>query len=666
MTWAPRLLILKLSAVNWLINLARMLLLEHGLKWLKLLLVSFLYKFEKKMDATKIISPGTISDLLLNPDLRNKLKGTGGGGALKTPYNSTFVTEVPLCVAATTGDILLDGTVATVDGVTLVAGELVLVWQQTDTTANRVYIVNLSGAWLPFDPHSPGMLVSVRAGATYAESVFMLVSDDVGVGSVFTFEKVNDGEPLPTGTEGQTLRYNASNVLEANSVITNTDVAANIDVLRAGILVADNTSDAAIVLNVSDEGNDVEADIYSFIDATTGLIRTTSNTLQLRADKFIMSDRSAAVDNTGKYPKIKDSTGELEFVDISTGLLPAGTTNNSTLRYNSATGAFLETIRQLFLSETLYSSIYNRSPNTLYSFVAHATDSLSYFSVFNDLLSNITGTINSSTSNLQLRNGGNSKGITELNAYTTYSATNIILSSIYNSVYYLKILQDGKIYSNDLKAPASEKTILLSDDTGLIQKLTDGTANQFLTTDGAGNYAFGDLPIDIQKTLGFIALGAGVGIPYSNLFTGATSLADATGLDVTLEDGVYYELKLNLLLSEATSDGSDVDFEIKLAITGTVANSAPLLQTAQTIYEDDVIANTSNLMALDTAKSYTFLTGSTTGKRDMFAVTGLVYGGASGGTIQVQMRLTSTGKADGVQILTALGGSTLSVEKIAI
>lgn len=88
-------------------------------------------------------------------------------------------------VAATTGNIALDQTTTTVDGVSLTDGDRVLVKSQTDQTTNGIYVVSTSGAWsraADADNVNPttevvgGMFTFVTGGTLYADSGWVLSS----------------------------------------------------------------------------------------------------------------------------------------------------------------------------------------------------------------------------------------------------------------------------------------------------------------------------------------------------------------------------------------------------------------------------------------------------------------------------------------------------------
>jgi hypothetical protein len=80
------------------------------------------------------------------------------------------------CVAATTANITLDGP-QTIDGVSVVAGNRVLVWNQTDNTTNGIYVCD-SGVWgrdSDFNGANQvtlGTIVLVTGGAQYGSTIF--------------------------------------------------------------------------------------------------------------------------------------------------------------------------------------------------------------------------------------------------------------------------------------------------------------------------------------------------------------------------------------------------------------------------------------------------------------------------------------------------------------
>jgi hypothetical protein len=109
----------------------------------------------------------------------------------------TYRQTVDHCEARVATDIpiTLSGTGASIDGVTVAAGDHVLATAQTPGSANGIYIVR-TGAWDRACSLTPGKLVHIRAGTANTGSVWMLTNSVVIVGVVtLTFVKISGGDP---------------------------------------------------------------------------------------------------------------------------------------------------------------------------------------------------------------------------------------------------------------------------------------------------------------------------------------------------------------------------------------------------------------------------------------------------------------------------------------
>lgn len=120
----------------------------------------------------------------------------------------------PSVRAASTSNLTLSG-LQTVDGVSLTAGQRVLVKDQTTNTANGIYAA-ASGAWTRTPDAvqgtlTPGALVIVEEGSVNADSIFLLTSDGtITVGtSAIVFTRFQAGI---TYTFGQGFSVNGSAV----------------------------------------------------------------------------------------------------------------------------------------------------------------------------------------------------------------------------------------------------------------------------------------------------------------------------------------------------------------------------------------------------------------------------------------------------------------------
>lgn len=149
--------------------------------------------------------------------------------------------------AATTANITLSGT-QTIDGVALTAGQRVLVKNQTTTSQNGLYLV-AAGAWTrTTDADSAaelegGVVVPVDEGTTQADTVWMLTTDVVTLGTdAITFSQFGAGSTytasLGVQLVGNDIRANLGTgmTLSGNQAVPDFGSGAN-KVMRAKIAV---------------------------------------------------------------------------------------------------------------------------------------------------------------------------------------------------------------------------------------------------------------------------------------------------------------------------------------------------------------------------------------------------------------------------------------------
>lgn len=139
--------------------------------------------------------------------------------------------------AVSTSDITLSGA-QTVDGVSLVAGDRVLVMGQTDSTLNGIYVVS-AGAWSRADDadNSPtgevtsGMFTFVEEGTTYAGAGFVLTT----------------ANPIVLGTTGlQFAQFSSAGVVVGGAGLVKTGNVLDVVSANGGIVV--NANDIALTL----------------------------------------------------------------------------------------------------------------------------------------------------------------------------------------------------------------------------------------------------------------------------------------------------------------------------------------------------------------------------------------------------------------------------------
>jgi phage-related tail fiber protein len=142
--------------------------------------------------------------------------------------------------AATTGNITLSGT-QTVDGVALVAGDRVLVKNQTTGSENGIYVVVSGGAWTRSTDAdtsakvTSGMFVFVEEGTTNADSGWVLTTDmPITLGTTALAFTQFSGAGQITAGAGLTKTGNTLDVgtASASRIVVNAD---SIDLATTGV-----------------------------------------------------------------------------------------------------------------------------------------------------------------------------------------------------------------------------------------------------------------------------------------------------------------------------------------------------------------------------------------------------------------------------------------------
>ncbi len=156
----------------------------------------------------------------------------------------------PSARAATTANIALTGT-QTVDGVALVAGDRVLVKDQTAPAGNGIYVVS-AAAWVravDVDTWSeiPGSLVAIEVGTTNADSLFLATADQGGVlgTTAITWTKL---APVAAGGGGGSVNKFAADIT-GDAVALQFTVTHNLATTDVQITVWDVTADAEILVD---------------------------------------------------------------------------------------------------------------------------------------------------------------------------------------------------------------------------------------------------------------------------------------------------------------------------------------------------------------------------------------------------------------------------------
>ena len=198
--------------------------------------------------------------------------------------------------AATTGNITLSAA-QTIDNVVLVAGDRVLVKDQTDPKENGIYIVQ-TGAWTRSPDAdgditgevSGGMFTFVEQGASYAGSGWVVVADgniDVDTDPI-NFTQFAGGGAL---TGGLGIIVNGTEIIADtdNTTLINTAGGGNkIGVASGGITATQLHSDSVVTSKILD-GNVTAIKIASDIAGNALTKNASSNALDVNVDGTTIS-----------------------------------------------------------------------------------------------------------------------------------------------------------------------------------------------------------------------------------------------------------------------------------------------------------------------------------------------------------------------------------------
>jgi hypothetical protein len=182
---------------------------------------------EKLDDATAENTANTLVERDANGNIRVSDPVVDSDAATKAYVDATAQgLDIKLSVrAATDAPVTLSGT-QTIDGVPLVAGDRVLVKEQTDATENGIYVV-ASGAWARSEDAdedsevNPGMFTFVEEGTTYENTGWVVATDGAITLGTTSIEFVQfSGAGLITAGGGLTKSGNTIDVVGTVDRIT--------------------------------------------------------------------------------------------------------------------------------------------------------------------------------------------------------------------------------------------------------------------------------------------------------------------------------------------------------------------------------------------------------------------------------------------------------------
>lgn len=239
---------------------------------------------------------------------------------------------------ATTGNISTSGT-QTIDGISVVAGDRVLVRSQNSGDENGIYVASASGWSRSEDMNSAsefsGSAVFVQQGSTYADVAFTCTNDgDVTVGTTsITFVQftgagsfsAGDGLNL-SGTEfsinldGSSLAVSGAGIKIADDGVTSTHISDG--AINASSMIADSTITNAKLVSNSISGKQLGSNLDS-LSGGNGILMTSYNGSQAVSDLSIdLNGNSLNVSPDGL--KISDggvTTNTIAENSVTTGKL---------------------------------------------------------------------------------------------------------------------------------------------------------------------------------------------------------------------------------------------------------------------------------------------------------------------------------------------------------
>ena len=237
------------------------------------------------------------------------------------------------CRVATTGNIsdLGEGAPSTVDGVSVVQWDRVLVWQQSTASQNGIYIVETTGVWVrsaDFDESNndritAGLEVYIQEGNTLGTNFYRLAttgSITLGVTNL-TFEIVP--ELSVSGTDEQVVRINGTGILQ-NSPLKINDSGDLLMWGSQGILWGGGTTE------ISSDGTD----LYLRTDSgSVGL------TLYGTTGSLYAVGGSAPVLGGGWVALNMDANGAVQFGSVNSYI--AGVSATDSMEFVGAAGGYL-------------------------------------------------------------------------------------------------------------------------------------------------------------------------------------------------------------------------------------------------------------------------------------------------------------------------------------
>jgi hypothetical protein len=367
--------------------------------------------------------------------------------------------------AATTGNITLSGT-QTIDGVSVVAGNRVLVKDQSTGSQNGIYVV-AAGAWTratDFDSDAkvtPGAFTFVEQGTASADSGWVLTNDGtVTVGTTaLTFSQFSGAGQITAGA-GLTKNGNIIDVVTANAgrIVVNAD---NIDLATVTQTDTNGTAGINFVQSITKDAygrisGRVLADIRGATTSQTGIVQL-SSTINTDTDKAATPSAVNTVKTTADGA-LQRSGGTM------TGKITAVASGTSTASILLGAGSADP-------SAPASGDLWNNT-GTIKFYNGSATKTIA----FTD--SNITGTASNVTGTVLADKGGT--GI------TSYAVGDLVYASASTTLAKLAAVATGNVLisGGSATAPAWGKVGLTTHVDGVLAVSNGGTGANTFTSKG--------------------------------------------------------------------------------------------------------------------------------------------------------------------------------------
>lgn len=263
------------------------------------------------------------------------------GAAIKVP-----------CRVATTANITLSG-LQTIDGVTVAAGDRILVKNQTAGSDNGVYVVS-TGSWTrssDFDGNRDvvsGTFVKVNSGTAGTGFWYLTNADPITIGTTaLTFSMVSPTPFVVVSAFGQTLVASA----DATAARSNLGLGSMATQSSTGVAVTGGTESGVTISGSSINGTPIGTSTPSSAQFTTVVGTSASFTSIAASSKVNLATSDAGQIAFPNVPHVSTDPNTLDDYSESTSFTPTvkfgGSTAGWTLGSNS--GVFIKLGRFAFL-----------------------------------------------------------------------------------------------------------------------------------------------------------------------------------------------------------------------------------------------------------------------------------------------------------------------------